>query len=66
MKAQRVIIAGLLTIGGLIGSAGPASATCHPEKPSTCEADFPPDLPQACWATITLPTGDQVTPPCVP
>jgi hypothetical protein len=38
--------------------AAPASATCHPEKPSTCEAELPPinELPPtaACIEQISF------------
>ena len=40
-KIARVALVGAVLSGGLFVTAAPASATCHPEKPSTCEAEFP-------------------------
>ena len=40
-KIARVAIVGAVLGGSLFTAAAPASATCHPEKPSTCEPEYP-------------------------
>jgi hypothetical protein len=40
-KLARVAIVGAVLGSSLFVAAAPASATCHPEKPSTCEPEYP-------------------------
>ena len=40
-KIARVALVGAVLSSSLFVAAGPASATCHPEKPSTCEPEYP-------------------------
>ena len=49
-KIARVALVGAVLGGSLFAAAAPASATCHPEKPSTCEAEFPDvqEILEAC------------------
>ena len=49
----RLLLAGALVVGSIFVGAAPASATCHPEKPSTCE----PEIDPMCDGYITLPNG---------
>jgi hypothetical protein len=48
VKSLRVTLVGVFLGGMVVIGAPPASATCHPEKPSTCEPDLPgpEDLPE--------------------
>ncbi|HWL65722.1 MAG TPA: hypothetical protein VNP73_07095 [Actinomycetota bacterium] len=44
MRLARTALVATLACSSLFVVAGPASATCHPERPETCEAEFPPAL----------------------
>ncbi|MGH2805994.1 MAG: hypothetical protein ACRDKT_01840 [Actinomycetota bacterium] len=54
MKALKIfLVAAALAVPTSV-VATPASATCHPEKPSTCEFEYPPTEPctegfPICW-----------------
>lgn len=56
-KFARVAIVGAVLGGSLFTAATPASATCHPEKPSTCEPEYPDvrEILEACQ--ISFDTG---------
>ena len=47
MKNLRIAVVAAVLGATLFVGAAPASATCHPEKPSTCEADLP-DINDQC------------------
>ena len=54
MKLRIALVAALVG-GSLFVGVAPASATCRPEKPSTCEIEDPLD-PQ-CVVYYTTPVG---------
>ena len=40
-KRLRIALVAAMIGGSIFIGAAPASATCNPEKPSTCEAELP-------------------------
>ena len=54
-KIARVAIVGTVLGGSLFTAAAPASATCHPEKPSTCEPEYPDirEILEACDSNLS-------------
>lgn len=57
MKLRIALVAAMAT-SALFAGAGPASATCRPEKPSTCEVEDP-EL--QCIYYVNLPSGHSFT-----
>ncbi len=56
----RLLLAAAIALGSIFVGAGPASATCRPERPEPCEVEgFPPDY--SCVAEIVLPNGTSYT-----
>ena len=51
----RLVIAAAVAIGSIFVGAAPASATCRPERPQTCEIEDPPRPEFDCYVTLTLP-----------
>ena len=62
-KLTRVALVGAVMGSSLFVAAAPASATCHPEKPSTCEPEYP-DLQEIidryCSVAHTGPETPQI------
>ena len=50
----RIALVAALAGSALFAGAAPASATCNPEKPSTCEAELPEPN---CVFYYSLPVG---------
>ena len=58
----RIAVVGALVVGSVFVGVGPASATCRPERPNTCEVEYPPLEPEpSCDGAIYLPDGTTVT-----
>ena len=53
-KLVRTMLVAAVLGGSMFVAAPPASATCHPEKPSTCETEFPDvqEILDACYSNI--------------
>ena len=47
----RMLLVGALVFGSIFVGAGPASATCRPERPQTCEIEDPFN----CYLYVELP-----------
>jgi hypothetical protein len=57
LKKIRLGLVGALVATFMIPMAAPASATCRPEKPSTCEAELPDPRELAPTLSCTVGVG---------
>ena len=69
MTKIRLLVSGALVAGSLFVTAAPASATCRPERPDTCETEWP-DIQEigdvSCVGYVALPTGTVTVDLCDP
>ena len=60
----RVLLVGAVVAASVVVGTGPASASCRPERPETCEVELP--IQPDCYLFVELPGHSLVINYCDP